>query len=137
MLKKSNAIPYTIIDKISIQMPDPGSPKPNSPNRNTQANILMSMTRLIPKCFRKKGMARINSVSDICEMDSRITECLTPKESANSGILAKLPKNASPYVFVICKAAPSNIEKKKKIAIFFLLNRLRASRPKEDNRVLL
>ena len=38
MLKKSNAIPYTIIDKISIQMPDPGSPKPNSPNRNTQAN---------------------------------------------------------------------------------------------------
>ena len=96
MLKKSNAIPYTIMDKISIQMPAPGSPNPNSPNRNTQANILISMTRLIPKCLKKKGMAKINRVSDICEIDSRITECLTPKESANSGILAKLPRNASP-----------------------------------------
>ena len=37
MLKKSNAIPYTIMERISIHRPEPGSPKPNSPNRNTQA----------------------------------------------------------------------------------------------------
>ena len=65
MLKKSNAIPYTIMERISIHRPEPGSPKPNSPNRNTQANILISITCLMPKCLRKNGIARINNVSDI------------------------------------------------------------------------
>ena len=132
MLKKSNAMPYTIMDRINIHSPEPGSPKPNNPNRNTHANILISMTCLIPKCLRKKGMARINNVSDICEMDSRITECFTPKDSAYSGMLAKLPKKRSPYVLVICNAAPRSMENKKKIAIFFLLNSTNASSPKEE-----
>lgn len=45
---------------------------------------------------REEGMARINNVSDICEMDNRMTECFTPKESAYSGMLAKLPRKRSP-----------------------------------------
>ena len=135
MLKKSNAIPYTIMERISIHRPEPGSPKPNSPNRNTQANILISITCLMPKCLRKNGIARINNVSDICEIDSRITECFTPKESANSGILAKLPRKRSPYVLVICNAAPKSMENRKKIAIFFLLNNTNASSPKEESNV--
>ena len=126
-------MPYTIMDRMSIHKPLPGSPKPNNPKRNTQANILISITRLIPKCFRKKGMARINNVSDICEMDSRITECFTPKDSAYSGILAKLPKKRSPYVLVICNAAPRSMENKKKIAIFLRLNNTSASSPKAES----
>lgn len=96
----------------------------------------MSMICLILKCFRKKGMVRINSVLDICEMDSRIIECLILKEFVNLGILVKFFKNVLLYVFVICKVVFSNIEKKKKIVIFFFLNRLRVFRLKEDNRVL-
>ena len=81
-------------------------------------------------------MARMNSVSDIWDMDNRITECFTPKDSANSGMLAKLPKNRSPYVLVICKAAPKSIEKRKKIAIFFFLNNTSASSPKAESKDL-
>ena len=121
------------MERINIHNPPPGSPKPNKPNRNTHANILINITCLMPKCFRKNGIARINSVSDICDMDSRITECYTTKESANSGIPAKLPRNRSPYVLVICKAAPKSMEKRKKIAIFFLLNNTNASSPKAES----
>ena len=124
------------MERISIHSPEPGSPKPNKAKRNTHANILINMTCLIPKCFKKKGIARMNSVSDICEMDNRITECFTPKDSANSGILAKLLRKRSPYVLVICNAAPKSIEKRKKIAIFFLLNSTKASNPKAESKDL-
>jgi hypothetical protein len=40
-----------------------GFPKENNPKRNTQANIEISITRLIPKRFKKKGIAKIKSVS--------------------------------------------------------------------------
>jgi hypothetical protein len=37
----------------------------NNPKRNTQANILINITCLIPKRFKKNGIARINKVSEI------------------------------------------------------------------------
>ena len=65
ILKKSKAIPYTTHDKIIIHNPFTGSPKAKSPKRNTQANILINITCLIPKRFKKNGIAKINKVSDI------------------------------------------------------------------------
>src|SRR3954466_8821532 len=75
ILKKSNAIPYTMHDRmISIVPKATRSPKANKPKRNTQANIANNITSLIPNLFRKKGMERINNVSDICEIDRIIVE---------------------------------------------------------------
>ena len=34
--------------------------------------MLIVITALIPKRFRKKGMVRMNSVSEICEIDMMI-----------------------------------------------------------------
>ncbi len=62
ILKKSKAIPYTIQDKIIIHKPSVGFPKANNPKRNTQANIEINITCLIPKRFRKKGIAKMNKV---------------------------------------------------------------------------
>ena len=42
-------------------------------------------------------------------------------------------QNRSPYVLVICKAAPKSMEKRKKMAIFFLLNNTSASNPKAES----
>ena len=40
-----------------------GLPKPKKPKRNTQANIDLSITILIPKRFRKKGIIKIHNAS--------------------------------------------------------------------------
>src|SRR5690606_11904567 len=88
-LKKSNAIPYTILERIIIHNPLPGSPKENRPKRSTQAVILISITDLIPKRFIKKGMVRIKMVSDICEMDTIIVDDFTTRESAKAGLAPK------------------------------------------------
>ena len=71
-----------IIDSTSSAKPLPGLPIANRPNRKTQAKMLISMTFFMPKRLRKKGMARIKSVSEICETEMRILGYLTAKESA-------------------------------------------------------
>jgi septal ring factor EnvC (AmiA/AmiB activator) len=61
----------------------------NRPNLNTQANMLISITVLMPYRFRKNGMSNIQSVSDICESDMRMLACSTPKVPANSSMFPK------------------------------------------------
>ena len=48
-------------------------------NLNTQANMLINITVLMPYRFRKNGMSNIQSVSDICESDMRMLACSTPR----------------------------------------------------------
>ena len=43
----------------------------------------------MPKRRRKKGISRMQNVSDICESESRITEWRTMGESAYWGIVPK------------------------------------------------
>ena len=62
---------------------------PKNPKRSTQASIEISMTHLMPKRRRKKGISRMQNVSDICESESRITEWRTMGESAYWGIVPK------------------------------------------------
>ena len=54
-----------IIDNINKNKPLPGLPIAKSPNRKTQANMLMSITFFIPNLLKKKGMLKIKSVSEI------------------------------------------------------------------------
>ena len=122
ILKKSNAIPYTIIDRTRSHKPEPGFPIPNNPNRNTHASMLISITCFIPNRLKKNGIARMKRVSDICESEIRILLCFTAKLSAYSGTFAKSPKNGLPNMFVICNAAPKNIANKKNFAIIEVLN---------------
>ena len=76
---------YYVHDKIIIHNPSPGFPNENKPNRNTQAIMLNSITSLIPKRFKKNGIAKINTVSDIWEIDMIIVEYLTTNESVYIG----------------------------------------------------
>jgi len=49
ILKKSKAIPYTIIDRMMATAPMPtGEPMANKPKRKNQASILINITVLIP-----------------------------------------------------------------------------------------
>ena len=130
ILKKSNAMPYTTIERISANTPGkPGSPIANRPKRRNHANMLISITLLMPNFFRKNGIARIKSVSLICESESNMLGYFTTKLCSNSGIIPKPEMNGLPYALVSCSAAPSNIEKIKKTAIFLSLNSTKASKP--------
>ena len=80
-------------------------------------------------------MARIKRVSDICEMDSRILGCSTPKECSYCGMDLKLSRKEPPKVLVIWSAAPNSMENRKKMAIFFCLKSTSASSPKAESRV--
>ena len=73
--------------------PLPGFPTPKKPKRNTHANIAMSITFLIPKRFKKNGIARIHNASQICEIEINMLECCTAKVEEYSCIASKLPKN--------------------------------------------
>ena len=42
---------------------------PKKPKRNTHANIDISITILMPKRFKKKGIIRMHSASLICEIE--------------------------------------------------------------------
>ena len=42
---------------------------PKKPKRNTHANIDISITILMPKRFKKKGIIRMHRASLICEME--------------------------------------------------------------------
>ena len=46
-----------------------GLPMPKKPKRNTHANIDISITILMPKRFKKKGIIRMHKASLICEME--------------------------------------------------------------------
>ena len=59
-------------DRMIIHSPAPGSPYANSAKRRNQASMLMVITALIPKRFRKNGMVRMNSVSETWEIDMMI-----------------------------------------------------------------
>ncbi|VAU68986.1 Uncharacterised protein [Klebsiella pneumoniae] len=74
-------------------------------------------------------MVRMNSVSEICEMDIITDACSTIKLPANSGSLSKLCRKVLPNMLVICSSAPSSMEKIKKIAMRLFLNSAKASRP--------
>src|SRR5436190_7808666 len=101
-----------------IHNPSVGFPYANNPKRKTHASIENNITFLIPNFFRKKGIVKINTVSDICEIDIIMVEYFTTKESGPyAGIFLKSSKNVSPYIFVNCNAAPNNIENKKNSAV--------------------
>ena len=79
--------------------------------------MLISITFLIPYRFKKNGIARINKVSDTCEIDIIIVDLSTTNDFAYSGKSPNSLKNKSPYAFVSCNAAPKNMAKMKKSAI--------------------
>src|SRR4026208_627096 len=107
-----------IHDKIIRVVPaGEGSPNRNSPNRKNHAIMANSITFFIPNLFKKNGMVRMNSVSDICEIERMIVEYFTTNESLYSGTDSKPLRNESPYIFVNWSAAPSIIENKKNSAI--------------------
>ncbi|SKS51016.1 Uncharacterised protein [Mycobacteroides abscessus subsp. abscessus] len=58
--------------------------------------MLMSITVLIPKRRKKNGMARMNSVSEICEMDMMMAGCSTAKRFRYSATSAKSCRKVSP-----------------------------------------
>ena len=84
----------------------------------------------MPKRFKQKGISRIQSVSEICDSEINALAWLAPNESANSGIALKLLMKGFAKPLVICNDTPSNIEKMKKIAIFFCLNSANAFKPR-------
>src|ERR1044072_9000003 len=104
-------------ERMIIHNPPEGSPKANRPKRKTQANMENSITCLIPKRFKKKGIARINNVSEICEIDMMMVEYFTTNESAYAGTFEKFERNLSPYMLVNCRAAPKSMENTKNSAI--------------------
>src|ERR1700761_6079668 len=81
ILKKSNAIPYTMHERMIIHNPSPGLPYANKPKRKTHAIILKNITYLIPNFLKKNGMAKMKSVSDICEIDIMIAGYFTAVRS--------------------------------------------------------
>ena len=62
-----------------------GLPNPKNPNRNTQANMDMSMTTLMPNRLRKKGIIRMQRASLICEMEVSRVALLAANEDAMTG----------------------------------------------------
>ena len=68
-------------ERMIIQSPSAGFPKAKKANRSTHASMLINITILMPKRFRKKGIARMNRVSETCEMDMMIVEYFTTSES--------------------------------------------------------
>src|SRR3546814_12065628 len=72
------------------------------------ASMLIVITALIPKRRRKNGMVRMNSVSEICEIDMMIAGYFTAIASWNAGTLAKSCRKVSPYALVSCSAAPQH-----------------------------
>ena len=114
-----------------------GLPIPKKAKRSTQANIASSMTFLIPKRFRKNGISRIQTASQIWEIETSIVLCFTAKVSTNSGAAEKLPRNGVAKPLVICRLTPRNIQKMKNKAIFFCLNSAKAFNPSASTRSTL
>ena len=94
-----------------------GLPMPKKPKRNTHAKSDMSITTLMPKRFRKKGIMRMQQASLICEMEVSMVALLAAKESAYSGTPLKLVRKGPAKPLVTCRHMPSNAEKMKNRAI--------------------
>ena len=117
-------------DKMINEVPiGDGSPYANNPKRSTQASIEINITFLIPNLLRKKGIARMNNVSDIWEIDNMMVDRFTTNESAYSGTFTKPERKESPYILVNCKAAPNIMEKIKNNAILYAPNKVKAFKP--------
>ena len=69
--------------------PGPGFPRPKKPKRNTQANIAMSITFLMPNFFMKNGISRMQRVSEICPREMMTLALLTPQAVAKRGLSLK------------------------------------------------
>src|SRR5690606_950788 len=122
---------------MNIHTPLPGFPVANNPNRNTQANIAINITFLIPNRFKKNGISNIHNISEICDNEIKALAFLAPQLLANSGISLKLLINGLAYPFVICNETPNNIEKIKKMAILRSLSNEKAFKPKASDNVFL
>ena len=109
-----------------------GLPIPKSPKRNTHAKSDISMTILMPKRFRKKGMSRMQKASLICEILVRSVALLAAKVSANSGTPLKLVRKGPAKPLVTCRHMPNSAEKMKNSAICRRLNSLKALRPSDS-----
>src|SRR5476651_1184680 len=116
-------------DKMIIHKPSAGFPNANKPNRSTHASMLNSITYLMPNLRRKKGMVRINNVSDVCEIANMLNGNFTAHVFWKAVIFLKSLRKSPPYIFVSCNAAPRNMEKAKNIANFGVLNKLNALKP--------
>ena len=69
----------------NIQTPPPGLPAPKKPKRNTQANIAISITFLMPNFFMAKGISRMQSVSEIWLREISALALLAPQAFAKRG----------------------------------------------------
>ena len=105
---------------------------PKKPKRNTHANIDMSMTTLMPKRFRKKGIISMHRASLICEMLVSSVALSAANESAmaGSGLALKLVRKGPAKPLVTCRHMPSSAEKMKNRAIWRRLNRRKAFSPR-------
>ena len=72
--------------RMNIQTPPPGLPAPKKPKRKTHANMAMSMTFLMPNFFMKKGIRRMQRVSETWLSDMRALALLAPHALANAGL---------------------------------------------------
>ena len=107
-----------------------GEPAPSSPKRRNQATKEMSITFLMPKRFRQKGISRMQRVSETWEIDERNTLFFTAKAFAYSGSLPKSSRYGVAKPLVTWRHMPSRKEKMKKMHIFGSLNSVKARRPK-------
>ena len=96
-----------------------GRPTPKKPKRNTQANMDISITTLMPYRLRKKGIIRMHSASLICEMEVSRVALSAANDSAIAGseLALKLVRNGPAKPLVTCRHMPSKAENMKKRAI--------------------
>ena len=99
--------------------------------------MAISITFLIPKRFRKKGMSRMQSVSETCDSEMSALAWLAPKVEAYCGMSRKLVMNGLAKPLVICSETPSSIEKTKKSAMRLCLNSVKARSPSASTRLFL
>ena len=69
-----------------------GEPRPKNPNLNTHANMAINITFFIPNFFMKKGIRRMQRVSEAWDMESKALEFFTAKVPAREGSAAKEPR---------------------------------------------
>ena len=97
--------------------------------------MAINMTFLMPKRFRKKGISRMQSVSETCDSEISALAWLAPNVDAYSGILRNDVMNGLANPLVICNETPSNMEKMKNKAIFFCLKSVKARNPNASTRL--
>ena len=77
-------------ESISIHTPDAlVLPRPKKPKRATQANMAISITPLMPKRRRHRGMSRMHRASLHCDIEMRKVGLDAKKSLAYSSTLLK------------------------------------------------